>query len=163
MTPSLFADYVAELKALLEKLHEHAEQFQVIDLHVELAMRSSLLVLELKKRKGLVDEIAYARTAERNAQVAPALAYDRVKAFLAMPDHIALTGSPLVALHPEYPHAVVRAEYRARGAAHKTSTKMILIGINNLDDATRYLELIGDPAAVVSSRPLVSSHLWEWK
>jgi hypothetical protein len=134
MTPSLFADYVAELTALVERLHEHAEQFQVIDLPVGLAMGSSFLVLEIKKRKGLVDEIAYAQTAERNAQVAPALAYDRVEAFLAMPDHIALTGPPLVALHPEY-----------------------------LDVATRYLELIVDPAAVVSSRPPASSHLWEWK
>ena len=110
-----------------------------------------------------MDTIAYARTPRGNSQVSPAIAYQRLSAFLSMQNHIALTGNPMVSLNEEYPHAVVSFEHRAKGAASKSSMKMLFVGVNGADDAGRYLDLVRQPTAVVSARPYRSNKLWEWK
>lgn len=163
MTASLYADYIQDLKATLDDLHERPDRYQSFNLHVELAMGAQLLVYETTRRKGQTDTIAYARTPKGNSQVSPAIAYQRVAAFLAMQDHIALTGNPMISLNDEYPHAVVSFEHRAKGAAFKSSMKMLFVGVNDAEDASRYLGLIGQPAAVVSARPHRSDKLWERK
>jgi hypothetical protein len=163
MTASLYADYIRDLKITLDDLYERPERYQTFDLHIELAMGSALLVYETKRRKGQTDTIAYARTQKGNAQIAPATAYQRVSSFLTMQDHIALTGDPMVALNEEYPHAVINFEHRVKGAPFKSAMKMIFVGVNDAEDAGRYLAMAGEPAAVITSRPHHSAKLWEWK
>ena len=163
MTASLYADYVQDLKATLDDLFERSDRYQTFDLHVELAMGEALLVYQTKRQKGQTDTIAYARTPKGNAQISPATAYERVSAFLTMQDHIALTGDPMISLNAEYPHAVISFEHRAKGAPFKSSMKMIFVGVNGAEDATRYLAMTKEPAAVVTTRPHHSTRLWEWK
>ncbi len=163
MTASPYADYISDLKAILDDLYERPDRYQTFELHIELAMGASLLVYETKRRKGQTDTIAYARTPDGNAQIAPATAYQRVASFMAMRNHIALSGEPMIALNEEYPHAVINFEYRAKGAPFKTSMKMIFVGVNDADDAARYLAMAGGPGAIVTARPHSSSRLWEWK
>lgn len=163
MTASLYADYVQDLKATLDDLFEQPDRYQTFELHVELAMGEALLVYETKRRKGQTDTIAYARTQKGNAQISPAVAYQRVASFLAMHDHIALTGDPMISLNKEYPHAVISFEHRAKGAPFKRSMKMIFIGVNDAEDAARYLAATGERTAVVVVRPHHSDRLWEWK
>lgn len=163
MIVSLYADYVQDLKTALDDLFERPDRYQTFDLHVELAMGAALLVYETKKQKGRTDTLAYARTAKGNVQISPERAQQRVSSFLAMQDHIALTGEPMISLNEEYPHAVIAFEHRARGASLKSSMKMIFVGVNDAEDAGRYFEMTGEPAAIVTTRPHHSKTLWEWK
>ncbi|MBW9052453.1 hypothetical protein [Rhizobium mesosinicum] len=163
MIASLYADYVQDLKARLDDLFERPARYQTFDLHVELAMGAALLVHETKRQKGQTDRIAYARTPKGNVQVSPELAQQRISSFLTMQGHIALTGEPMIGLNQEYPHAVISFEHRARGAPLKSSMKMIFVGVNDPDDARRYVQMTGEPAAIVTVRPHHSKRLWEWK
>ncbi|EJJ26205.1 hypothetical protein [Rhizobium sp. CF142] len=163
MIASLYADYVQDLKARLNDLFERPDRYQTFDLHVELAMGAALLAYETKRQKGQTDTIAYARTAKGNVQVSPELAQQRISSFLTMQGHIALTGEPMISLNEEYPHAVISFEHRARGAPLKSSMKMIFVGVNDAEDAGRYFEMTGEPAAIVTTRPHRSKRLWEWK
>lgn len=163
MTASLYADYIQDLKATLDDLFERPDRYQTFDLHIELAMGTALLVYETKRQKGRTDAIAYARTPKGNVQVSPALAHQRISSFLAMQDHIALTGDPIISLNKEYPHAVIRFEHRIKGAPLKSSMKMIFAGLNDAEDASRYVEMADTTAAIVTTRPHHSKNLWEWK
>ncbi|MBB3313299.1 hypothetical protein FHT78_005091 [Rhizobium sp. BK196] len=163
MIASLYADYVQDLKAKLDDLFERPDRYQTFDLHVELAMGAAHLIYETKRQKGQTDRIAYSRTPQRNVQVSPELAQQRISSFLAMQGHIALTGEPMISLNEEYPHAVISFEHRARGAPLKSSMKMIFVGVNDPEDARRYVEIAAEPAAVVTTRPHHSKRLWEWR
>ncbi|TCS01513.1 hypothetical protein [Rhizobium sp. BK418] len=163
MTASFYADYIQDLKAALDDLFEHPVRYRTFDLHIELAMGTALLVYETKRQKGQTDAIAYARTPKGNVQVSPELAHQRISSFLAMRNHIALTGDPMISLNEEYPHAVIRFEHRAKGVPFKSSMKMIFVGVNDAEDAGRYVEMAREPAAIVTARPHRSKKLWEWK
>jgi len=163
MTASSYADYVKELRAVLADLVSQPDRYQTFSLHVELVMESNLLVYETGKRKGQTDTIAYFRAPSGDRPVAPDGAYERVQAFLAMQDHIALSGDPMINLNEDYPHAVINIEHRARGAAFRKSMKMIFVGVNDADDAAAYTAAAGVPSALVSVRPHRSAWLWEWK
>jgi hypothetical protein len=163
MTASIYTDYVHDLKATLDDLYERPDRYQTFDLHIELAMGDALLVYQTRRQKGQTDTIAYARTPKGNTQVSPATAYQRVSAFLTMQNHIALTGEPMIGLNAEYPHAVISFEHRAKGASFKSSMKMIFVGVNDADDASRYRAITKEPAAIVTTRPHHSVRLWEWK
>jgi hypothetical protein len=163
MTASRYTDYIQDLKAALDDLHGNSDRYQTFDLHAELAMGANLLVYETRKRKGQIDTMAYARTPAGNKPIAPDMARDRVLSFLAMQEHIALTGDPMISLNEEYPHAVISFEHRVKGAALKKSMKMIFAGVNDAEDAARYVTAAGNPAAIVSARPHSSKKLWEWK
>jgi len=163
MTPSRYSDFAEDMKARLADLHERGDRYQTFDLHVELAMGSNLLVYETRKQKGQIDTMAYARTPDGDRPVSPAAAYERVLSFLAMQHHIALSGEPMLKLHEDYPHAVINVELRAKGAPSKSSTRMILVGVDDAEDAGRYVAASGEPRGVVSSRPYASKRLWEWK
>jgi hypothetical protein len=163
MTASSYADYVKELREVLADLVSQPDRYQTFSLHVELVMGSNLLVYETGKRKGQTDSIAYFRAPSGDSPVAPEAAYERVQAFLAMQDHIALSGNPMINLNEEYPHAVINIEHRARGAEFRKSMQMILVGVNDADDAAAYAAAAGVPSALVSIRPHRSARLWEWK
>lgn len=163
MTASSYADYIRDLKDVLDDLVSQPDRYQTFSIHVELVMGENLLVYETARRKGQTDTIAYFRTAGDNKQVAPEAAYERVQAFLAMQDHIALSGNPMISLDREYPHAVINIEHRARGSESRKSMKMIFVGVNDADDAAAYVAAAGTPSALVSSRPHQSLRLWEWK
>lgn len=163
MTAASYSDYALELKGTLDDLMERPERYQTFALHAELAMKGNLLVLEATRRKAQTDMIAYARVKEATTQVSPQSAFHRLSSFLTMQHHIALSGEPMLDLPDEYPHAVITLELRARGAALRSSMKMIFVGVDDYDDAARYADLLGDIRAVVTSRPHRSSKLWEWK
>lgn len=163
MIASLYADYVQNLKAALNDLFERPDRYQTFDLHIELAMGAALLVYETKRQKGRTDTIAYARTPKGNVQVSPELAQQSLSSFLTMREHIALTGEPMISLNENYPHAVISFEHRARGAPLTNSMKMIFVGVNDAEDAGQYVEITGEPTAIVTTRPHHSKTLWEWK
>lgn len=165
MTVSLYADYIADLRALFSDLDRSPDLFQTLDVHLELAAAGSLIVYETKRRKGQTDSLYYGRPAEAgsNRQISQATAFAAIDRFLALGQFIALTGEAGRTLDTQYPHCAVNFSYRKKGQPVARSMLMVFVGFDDDADASRYIAATDDPAAFVSERPYMAAKAYEWK
>lgn len=171
MKISLYADYVAELKALFSELDRHPERFQTFSAHLELAAAGSLVVYETKRRKGQTDSLYYGRPAEAasNQQISQSSAFAAIDRFFALGQFLALSGeaSDQAAgdgsrtIDAQYPHCAVNFSYRKKGQPVARSMLMVFVGFN--DDADALQHASAGSAAFVVERPHRTERSYEWK
>ena len=166
MTAADYADYMQDLRALLEEIDTRPENFRTLDVHIELAHKGMLFVYETRKKMGETDSIYYARMARTgaNKQVSQKTAYDAIAAFTRLNQFVALTGanndaSPI----DDHPSCAFSIEFRRTGMEKKTSTRMIFLGFTNIADARTYSESAEGDERLISDRPFRSDRVWEWK
>ncbi len=167
MTAALYADYIAELRALFSELDRQPERFQTFDVHLELAAAGGLIVYETKRRKGQTDALYYGRPADggANRQVSQATAFAAIDRFFALDQFIALTGARSCAatVDPRYPHCAVHFSYRKKGHPAARAMLMVFVGFNDAADALAFVSQDGDGSAYVAERPYHGERAYEWK
>jgi len=170
MTAALFADYVKDLKVLLDEINAVPETFRSFDLHIDLAHKGLLFVYETKRKLGQTDSIYYARMAKTgaNKQVSQKTAYDAVSAFFGLGQFVALTGDFAdattgkgVMVESEYPSCAIAFGYRKTGMPKAVSMRMIFLGFTG--DADALAHAADEPSTLVGTRPFQSERVWEWK
>lgn len=167
MTVSLYADYIAELRALFSELDRQPERFQTFDVRLELAAAGGLIVYETKRRKGQADALYYGRPAGggANQQVSQATAFAAIDRFFALNQFVALTGdrSHVGTVDSRYPHCAVNFSYRKKGQPAARSMLMVFVGFNDEADAFAFVSQDGDASAYVAERPYRGGRAYEWK
>ncbi|THV15612.1 hypothetical protein [Rhizobium rhizophilum] len=167
MPPALTTDLTAALRPLLAELHHTPDLFQTWDAHLELVAAGGLVVVKSKRAKGVVDSLFWGRApkATENKQLPEATAFAAIDRFLGLGAHLALSDAlpEGTVLDETYPHCAVKFSYRKKGAPKAKSLSMIFIGFNDETDAMAYAERSGDTLPLVTSRPLMSGKLHEWR
>ncbi|MFN3720565.1 MAG: hypothetical protein ACK4UW_16840 [Rhizobium rhizophilum] len=167
MPPALHADLTATLRPLLAELHQSPDLFQTWDAHLELVAAGGLVVVKSKRAKGVVDSLFWGRApkATENKQLPEATAFAAIDRFLGLGAHLALSDAlpEGTVLDAAYPHCAVKFTYRKKGAPKAKSLSMIFIGFNDEADAIAYAERLGETLPLVTSRPLMSGKLHEWR
>ena len=171
MKAAFFADYVKDLKVLLDEIDAAPENFRSYDLHIDLAHKGLLFVYETKRRLGQTDSIYYARMAKTgvNKQVSQTTAYDAVSAFLSLGQFAALTGDFADAtaaagatVDADYPTCAVAFTYRRTGMAKAASMRMIFLGFGSDSEVLAHAQTAA-ASTLVATRPFYSKRVWEWK
>jgi hypothetical protein len=172
MTAALFADYVNDLKILLDKINATPEKFRSFDLHIDLVHKGLLFVYETKRKLGQTDSIYYARMAKTgaNKQVSQQTAYGAVSAFFGLAQFLALTGDSGSAqtvegatIDGDHPSCAVAFTYRRTGMPKAASMRMIFLGFGSDGEALAHAESVGQTSTLVGKRPWHSQRVWEWK
>jgi hypothetical protein len=172
MNVALYADYIADLRALFAELDRRPERFQTFDVRLELAAAGSLVVYETKRRKGQTDSLYYGRSAAtgQNQQLSQATAFSAIDRFFGLGQFAALTGqmatgsaSQPQSVNTEYPHCAVNFSYRKTGQPVARSMLMVFIGFNDEADAFRYVSTLDDPSVFITQRPHYEAKAHEWK
>lgn len=122
---AFYADYIANLRALLSELDRRPERFQTFDVRLELVAGGSLFVYETKRRKGQTDRMYYGRSATgASQQISQASAFLAIDRFFSLGQFLALTrvtngrsGSSVI--DTRYPHCAVNFSYRKKWAASR--------------------------------------------
>lgn len=167
MSVGLYADYIADLRALFSELDRHPDLFQSFDTRFELAAAGGLVVYETKRRKGQTDSLYYGRSAatSANQQISQAASFAAIDRFFALGQFVALTGAgtQAKALDGQYPHCAVNFSYRKKGQPKARSMLMVFVGFNDEADALAYVSASDDPSAFVAERPCHGVRAYEWK
>lgn len=169
MTAAFFADYMKDLKILLDEIDAAPEKFRSFDLHIDLAHRGLLFVYESRRRQAQTDSIYYARMASTgaNKQVSQKTAYDAVSAFFRHGEFLALTGDFSVAagegdgIEGDHPSCAIAFTYRRTGMRKAQSMRMIFLGFRSDSDALAHAQAAS--STLVGARPFQSDRVWEWK
>lgn len=164
MTAALYADYVADLRAVFSELDRRADLFQSFDVRLELAAAGGLVVYETKRRKGQTDSLYYGRAAAdgANQQISQAAAFAAIDRFFTLGQFVALTGEAGRELDAQYPHCAVNFSYRKKGQPSARSMLMVFIGFNDDADAMQHVTTTDDPSIFVAERPYRSAKSYEW-
>ncbi|MGA1801467.1 hypothetical protein [Rhizobium sp. HT1-10] len=172
MTAALFADYVTDLKVLLDEIDSTPENFRSFDLHIDLAHKGLLFVYETRRKLGQTDSIYYARMAKTgaNKQVSQKTAYDAVSAFLGLGQFLALSGNFTGAdgaegttVEGDYPTCAIAFTYRRTGMPKARSMRLIFLGFSTDEAAVAHAERVADTPTLIDMRPFHSDRVWEWK
>ena len=165
MSPTLYADLIAELRALFTELDQRPEPFQSFDVHLELAVAGSVLVYETKRSKGETDSLYYGRSARtgETRPISQAAAFTAIDRFFGLGEFVALADRPKDDAAPDenHPHCAVRFAYRRKGEARARSLQMIFIGFSTADDALAYRAATDQ--ALVMARPHFADWAHEWR
>lgn len=168
MTVALYADYVAELRALFSQLDQHSEDFQTFNVHLELIAAGGVVVYETKRSRGVTDSLYYGRAGEGtpHQKLSKATAFQAIDRFFALGQFLALAQpeaiqSPII--DANYPHCAVNFSYRKKGQPTARAMMMIFAGFNDDADATHFLASQTEQSHLVTARPYRASKFHEWK
>lgn len=175
MAVALYADYIADLRALFTELDRRPEKFQTFNVRLELAAAGSVIVYETRRGKGQIDSLYYGRSADTgtNQKITQSAAFNAIDRFFALGQFIALTDQSdsrgasdrlhTAAVNAQYPHCAVNFSYRKKGQPVTRAMLMIFIGFNDEADASEYVSTNSDIAVLEDQRPYRSARLHEWK
>lgn len=172
MKAVLFADYVKDLKVLLDEIDTTPGNFRSFDLHIDLAHKGLLFVYETRRKLGQTDSIYYARMAKTgaNKQVSQKTAYDAVSAFLGLGEFLALTGNFAGAdgaegtvVDGDHPTCAIAFTYRRTGMPKARSMRLIFLGFSTGEAAMAHAQAAADTPTLIEKRPFHSDRVWEWK
>jgi hypothetical protein len=166
MNVALYADYVADLRALFSELDRYPEHFQTFSAHLELVVAGGLAVYETKRRKGQTDSLYYGRPAGAgaNQQMSQASAFAAIDRFFALGQFLALAGaSDNHTVDAQYPHCAINFSYRKKGQPAACSMLMVFAGFNDDADALHYASASPDPSVFVAERPFHAQKTHEWR
>ncbi|MDR6757136.1 hypothetical protein J2Y48_002432 [Mycoplana sp. BE70] len=166
---ALYADYIANLRALFSELDRRPEDFQTFNVRLELAAAGGLIVYETTRRKGQTDSLYYGRSAAgANQQISQGSAFSAIDRFFALGQFLALTvetngrkGSSVI--DARYPHCAVNFSYRKKGQPVTRSMLMVFIGFNDEADALQFAAATINSSALVAERPHYMERSYEWK
>ena len=170
-----YKDYLSDLKARIDDLRAHVEQYQVYDLRFEVTIGRILAVGAMSCRKGVFDSLfhmADLATGKRNL-VTDAKAFEALDYFCGLGQFLALNGGsvdPLnaaaigtqLSMQSAYPICALTFSYRKKGQPKTASMKMVFVGLNDDADAQSYRAKLDNPALIVDV-PVASPALWEWR
>ena len=170
MTVALYADYIADLRTLFSELDRSPDLFQSVAVHLELTVAGSLVVYEMKRRRGQTDSLFYGRptAADTNRQISQATAFAAIDRFLSLGQFVALTADANGAasgrtIDAGYPHCAVNFSYRKKGQPRARSMLMVFVGFNDEADAQQYVAAAEGGSAFVTERPCRGAKAYEWK
>lgn len=175
MKAALYADYIADLRALFTELDRRPERFQTFNVRLELAAAGSVMVYETRRGKGQIDSLYYGRSADTgaNQQITQTSAFSAMDRFFALGQFLALTGqadsrrpsdgSRAAAVNAQYPHCAVNFSYRKKGQPVARAMLMVFIGFNDEADANQYVSTSSDIVVLEDQRPYRSERCFEWK
>lgn len=172
MNVALYGDYIADLRKLFVELDRQPEDFQTLDVRMELAAAGSVVVYETRRRKGQKDSLYYGRSATsgRNQQISQSTAFSAIDRFLVLGQFVALRadvaaeskGQPR-RVDAQYPHCAVNFSYRKKGQPVARSMLMVFVGFNDDADAFQFISAVEDPTVFVSQRPHRAAKTYEWR
>lgn len=175
MPVEFYAGYMRDLRVLFAELDSEPERFQTYDVHIELAAAGKLVVYETRRRKGQTDSLYYGRsgTNESPRRMTQATAFAAIDHFMGLSQFLAFNGhvdylkdkntTDALPIGAQYPSCAVSFAYRKKGQPKARAMFMIFVGFNDDQDAERYAASLSDPSVLVSSRPLRTGKIYEWK
>jgi hypothetical protein len=175
MEIAFYKDYVASLKQQIDELRGNRDAFQVYDLQMEILVRKAQISYALSRHKGVIDSLFYMNdtVSGKRSQMEDDVAFGMFAHFFALGQFLAVAGkatdlgesesTELLTADWKYPVCAVGFAFRKKGHPTLRSMKMLFVGLNDDEDAARYVSALNDPEFIVARRPFMTPTLWEWK